>query len=59
MNPKGETLSTRRPLICLVTDRQRLSPGVALDGQINNLVTFAASAAEAGIGGVQVSERAL
>ena len=59
MNSKSATLSTCRPLICLVTDRQRLSPGIALDGQINNLVTFAASAAEAGIGVVQVRERDL
>ena len=59
MNPKGAALSTRRPLICLVTDRQRLSPGIALDGQINNLVTFVTSAAEAEIGVVQVRERDL
>ena len=59
MNPKGETLSTRRPLICLVTDRQRLSPGVSLDCQVNNLVGFVTSAAEAGIGVVQVRERDL
>ena len=59
MNPKGETLSTRGPLICLVTDRQRLSPGASLDCQINNLVTFVTSAAVAGIGVVQVRERDL
>ena len=59
MNPKGAALSTRRPLVCLVTDRQRLSPGIALDGQINNLVTFVTSAAEAEIGVVQVRERDL
>lgn len=59
MNPKGETLSTCRPLICLVTDRHRLSPGVSLDCQVNNLVGFVTSAAEAGIGVVQVRERDL
>ena len=47
MNPKGATLSTCRPLICLVTDRQRLSPGVSLDCQVNDLVGFVTSAAEA------------
>ena len=50
MNSKSATLSTCRPLICLVTDRQRLSPGVSLDCQVNNLVGFVTSAAEAGIG---------
>ena len=49
----------RRPLICLVTDRRRLSPSAPPLRQIDDLVAFVAAGAAAGIDLIQIRERDL
>ncbi len=49
----------RRPLICLVTDRRRLSPSAPPPRQIDDLVAFVAAGAAAGIDLIQIRERDL
>ena len=59
MNSDFVRLSARRPIICLVTDRRRLSPGAVLDRQLNDLIALVVAAVKAGIEIVQVRERDL
>lgn len=48
-----------RPVLCLVTDRHRLAPGVDAGAQLDALVDCVAAAARAGVDLVQVRERDL
>ncbi|HAK56640.1 MAG TPA: thiamine phosphate synthase [Acidobacteria bacterium] len=48
-----------RPLICLVSDRHRLSPAASTVRQLDDLVGLVAAAAAAGVDIVQVRERDL
>ena len=47
MNSDFVRLSARRPIICLVTDRRRLSPGAVLDRQLNDLIALVVAAVKA------------
>lgn len=46
-------------MICLVTDRRRLSPGAAANDAADRLVELVAAAAIAGVGLIQIRERDL
>ncbi|HXE81497.1 MAG TPA: thiamine phosphate synthase [Vicinamibacterales bacterium] len=48
-----------RPLLCLVTDRRRLSPGASETDAVDRLVAQVHSAARAGVSLVQIRERGL
>jgi thiamine-phosphate diphosphorylase len=48
-----------RPVLCLVTDRQRLAPGADAGAQVDALIACVTAAALAGVDLVQVRERDL
>jgi thiamine-phosphate diphosphorylase len=48
-----------KPILCLVTDRRRLTPAAAISEQEDRLVAMVSAAARAGISMVQVRERDL
>ena len=49
----------RRPLVCLVTDRGRLSPGASAERQRDDLIALVQASASAGVDLVQIRERDL
>jgi len=50
---------SRRRLLCLVTDRRRLTPGAASATQIERLIVQTRAAAQAGVDLIQIRERDL